>query len=33
LAYCIHLDITNTRRISKIYLKGVEVDRAALRRR
>ena len=26
-------DITNTRRIAKIYLKGVEVDRAALRRR
>ena len=26
-------DITNTRRISKIYLKGAEVDRAALRRR
>jgi len=24
-------DITNTRRIAKIYLKGVEVDRAALR--
>jgi imidazolonepropionase-like amidohydrolase len=26
-------DITNTRRIAKIYIKGVEVDRAALRRR
>jgi len=26
-------DITNTRRIAKIYLKGVEVDRAALGRR
>jgi imidazolonepropionase-like amidohydrolase len=24
-------DITNTQRISKIYLKGAEVDRAALR--
>ena len=25
-------DITNTQRISKIYIKGVEVDRAALGR-
>jgi imidazolonepropionase-like amidohydrolase len=24
-------DIKNTRRISKVYLRGVEVDRAALR--
>jgi imidazolonepropionase-like amidohydrolase len=24
-------DITNTQRISKIYMKGAEIDRAALR--